>query len=203
VTVLGHAADPDAGGSEGLGQGLGARLDDLRLVQGMGRAQDQGVEHLQVMQAGMELLFRFLELLAFLEHPPEAVEAGDRPDPGQELHAIEGLGQEVVGSHLQALDPRLAVIQSRQQDDGHLGQHGILAQGAADLVAVHARQQDVQQHEIRQGLARRLQGRGAIVAERDRMAFRQEHPAQQSAGDPVVVDDEDVVPGGRGVLGHA
>ena len=110
------------------------------------------------------------------------------PDPGQQLLALEGLDEVVVGAAVEAGHPVLGLGAGGQHQDRDVA---VAAQAAADLDAVHPRQPEVEHDQVRNeagGDVERLDsvGRGAyfvaLVAER----------AAQDVGDvDVVLDDQD------------
>ena len=99
-----------------------------------------------------------------------AFEAGDRAPqpyraahPCQQLDLLHGLGQEVVGARIERRDH---VVQRRvrgDDDDRQSRCHGVETQPAADLVAIDARQVQIEQHEVRRVLDDRAQADLAIA----------------------------------------
>ena len=118
--------------------------------------------------------------------------AQQRPDPRQQLAALEGLHQVVVGAAVEAVDPVLGLGAGGQHQDRHVA---VGAQPAADLDAVEARQAEVEDDEVgdepgggveRVDAVRRGAHLVALVAQR----------AAQDVGDlGVVLDQEHAAPG--------
>ena len=117
------------------------------------------------------------------------------PDPGQELHHAEGLGDVVVRPHLQPHHAVDLVGQGADQDDGAAQ---VVAQAPADLEAVRAAgEQDVQQDQVR--------GAGPGGGDSPRPVLGQTHleagPAQvvgqRLAQGPLILHHQDLGPGRR------
>ena len=76
-----------------------------------------------------------------------ALHPRERGDPGEQLALVERLADEVVGARLDRAD--LLLVAARRD---HHHRQELEARGAADpaahLVAVHARHQDVEQHQV-------------------------------------------------------
>ncbi len=73
------------------------------------------------------------------------VPAQHGPDPGQNLHGDEGLGDVVVGAHVQAQDLVLSLGLGGEQDDGGVGKLPDFGGGGE---AVHDGHHDVQQNQV-------------------------------------------------------
>src|SRR3954451_16296517 len=71
--------------------------------------------------------------------------AQQRAHPGEQLLALEGLDEVVVGPGVQALDARLQGVAGGQHEDRHVA---VGPQALGDLDAVDARQPEVEQHEV-------------------------------------------------------
>ena len=120
--------------------------------------------------------------------------AQDGPDPRHELLDAEGL-RDVVVAHAEALDLVLGRVTGGQEDDGHL--LALVAQAAADLVAVEVGQHDVEHDEMRPERAHLLERLGAGARHPDLIALEGQRGGQQVGDVRLVVDDEDA---GRGRL---
>src|SRR5665811_1383451 len=96
--------------------------------------------------------------------PPEK-----RLDPAHQLAQAERLCQVVVRPQLQANDLVNLVVTGRQDQDGHLALRR--PDPAEDLESVHARQADVEHHEIRGLVRRELQALLAGTGDRDLVAL--------------------------------
>ena len=117
-----------------------------------------------------------------------AAGAQQRPDPRQQLLALEGLDQVVVGAAVEAADPVLGLGSGGQHQDRHVA---VGAQAAADLDPVEPGQAEVEDDEVGDeagGDVERLDpvGRGA-----DLVALVAERAAQDVGDVGVVLDDED------------
>ena len=124
--------------------------------------------------------------------------AQQRPDPGQQLLALEGLDQVVVGAAVEAVDAVLGLGAGGQHQDRHVA---VGAQPAADLDAVEARQAEVEDDQVGDeagGDVERLDpvGRGA-----DLVALVAQRAAQDVGDLGVVLDEQDAAAGDLG-LGH-
>ena len=89
-------------------------------------------------------------------------------DPGQDLLHLKGLDDIIVGAPLQAGHLVLGLSLGREHDDG-----GLIA--LADLFqhgpAVHDRQHDVQQHQVRMEGAEQLHALSAVPGYRRVKSF--------------------------------
>ena len=107
----------------------------------------------------------------------------DGVDPGDQLLHLEGLGDIIVRAHLQTLNPVKDLALGRQHDDGYLAGFPDLG---ADGPAVHHRQHDVQQDQIRLLFLEFLQRLAAVSGDADVKAlFHQIH--MDEVGDIFVV----------------
>ena len=105
-----------------------------------------------------QLLIRSFELRGTLAHrlfqvaPP----LGERMriDPGEQELTIDGLGDVVHGTELQAHGLVADIGQRRKKDDWYVGGRGMLLQRLAHLVAIHTDHHDIEQNEV--GLLRLL-----------------------------------------------
>ena len=89
--------------------------------------------------------------------------------PGEEHHERERLREEVVGAGVERLGlVPLAVLRGEHEDRRP---HAFVAQGLADLVAVHPRQEDVEDDGVVGALACAPQAVGAVVDDVDVVAL--------------------------------
>jgi hypothetical protein len=111
-------------------------------------------------------------------------------DPGEQLARAEGLGEIVVGAHLQS-DDAVGLLAARgEHDDRHVR---AAAQVAAQLQPVGARQHQVEDDQVgTRGLERAAHGL-AVRRGGDAVALLVQILAQEAARLGVVVDDQDVV----------
>ena len=79
------------------------------------------------------------------------------PHPGQELGLVERFAQEVIRSRLEPLDLVFGLAR-RDHDDGQVGGGRVGPEPAADLVAVHARHENVEEDEVRSLLLDQREG---------------------------------------------
>ena len=131
--------------------------------------------------------------LAFaeMEHPLLALAppAQERLHPGQKLLDAEGLGHVVVGPEVQPQHDVALLALGREHDDGHV--QPVLADQAADLVAVDLGQHDVQQDQIRPGVAGERQAPLPVGGGQDPIALELEVVLQAAEHGGVVFDDQD------------
>jgi hypothetical protein len=91
------------------------------------------------------------------------VVAQQDPDACAQLFSLEGLHQVVIGTNLVALQAIPDVRVRRNENDGHLLQHILLADLVAGHVAIHAVHFNVEQNQIRRPGDRQLQALFARV----------------------------------------
>ncbi len=127
---------------------------------------------------------------------PALVAAQHRSHARQQLAIAEGLGDVVVGRHLQPHHAIGLVAPGRHDDDRDVG---LLAQLARQLHAVLAAQPQVEQHEVDGVLPQDPVHVRPAVRRRDAKLALQEISADQIPHEGIVVDDEDV----GGVRRHA
>ena len=159
------------------------------------------VQQLQLLGGRVDLLPVHDQLVGvqvdhqLVERQPLAGVVGDlRPpqdgvDAGDELLHLKGLDHIVVRPHLQALDAVEHLALGRQHDDGHLA--GLPDLGA-DGPAVHHRQHDVQQDQVRHLLLELLDGLSAISGDADIKALLHQIHMDQIADVAVVLYDQDI-----------
>ena len=87
-------------------------------------------------------------LLSAVERVVERLQAERRPDAGDQLHAFDRLGHEVVGAGFQSAHPILGLIEGGDHDHRQQPAARTRLYPAADLIAVHARHLDVEKDEV-------------------------------------------------------
>ena len=119
--------------------------------------------------------------------PPNAPPPPGAPQhafhPGHELGGGKRLDDVVIRAHFKALDPIKDLALGRQHDDGHLA--GLPDLGA-DRPAIHHRQHDVQQDQVRFLLLELLQCFAAVPSDADIKAFLYQIHVDQ-VGDILIV----------------
>ena len=113
----------------------------------------------------------------------------------RELPRAERLGEVVVGAELEPAHEVLLRVPGGQHDDRHVG---LGAQPAADVLAGHARQAEVEDDEV--GPTARRGGEGVLAVRHpvDRVSLRLEVALDDLCDAGLVFDDEDA-----GGSGHA
>ena len=86
------------------------------------------------------------------------LQADERGDPGLQLFAVEGLGDEIVGAGPQAANLVFAVVQPRDQRDRNQPRLGRPLDLRANLEAVGAWHLNIEQHQVDAKTAKRRQG---------------------------------------------
>ena len=159
------------------------------------------VQQLQLLGGRVDLLPVHDQLVGvqvdhqLVERQPLAGVVGDlRPpqdciDPSDELLHLKGLHHIVVRPHLQALDAVEHLALGRQHDDGYLA--GLPDLGA-NGPAVHHRQHDVQQDQVRHLLLEFLDGLSAVSGDADVKALLHQVHMDQVTDIAVVLHDQDV-----------
>ena len=110
------------------------------------------------------------------------------PDPGQQLAALEGLDQVVVGAAVEAVDPVLGLGPRGQHQDRHVA---LGPQAAADLDPVEPGQPEVEDDEVGHEVAGDVERLDAVAGGAHLVALVAQR-APQDVGDlGVVLDDED------------
>jgi hypothetical protein len=125
-----------------------------------------------------------------------ALDPDERTDPQQQLLLVERLRHEVVGAGADPVDPGLAAVRGDHHDGDERG-CVVLADAAADLVAVHPCHLDVEQDEVGQLPGDEFQRLGARRRRADREARGGEDRLEQPHVRLYVVDDEDPLLGLR------
>ncbi len=127
---------------------------------------------------------------------PGLVAAQHGAHASQQLAIAEGLGDVVIGRHLEPHHAVCLVAPGRHDDDGDVG---LLAQLASQLHAVLSAQPQVEQHQVDGVLPQDPVHVRAAVRGRDAKFALEEISADQVPHERVVIDDEDV----GGVRRHA
>jgi hypothetical protein len=119
----------------------------------------------------------------------------DCADAREQLRIVERLGHVVVRAALEAADTVDVLGLGRQHDDRQIGIPGIVdavarADGAADLVAAHVREHDVEQDHVGAGATEQLDGLGAGGGGQDGEVVVAQVLAQELDDSGLIVDDE-------------
>ena len=109
--------------------------------------------------------------------------------PREQLLGRERLGDVVVGAGIEAAHLVAVGVERGHHDDRHLLAAG--PQGLGDLIAVHARQHEVEQHEVGVELVGRLERRCPVAYRVRGEAGTLERVLDGLADDRVVFDHED------------
>src|SRR5687767_9780119 len=115
--------------------------------------------------------------------------AQERLDPAQQLAQAERLGQVVVGAQLQADDLVDLLVAGGEHE--HRGFRARGAQPAEDLEAVHARQADVEQDQVRGGPGGDLQALLTGAGEGHLVALLLEGVLDSARNGVLILDDQD------------
>ena len=115
--------------------------------------------------------------------------AQQRPDAGDEDDVGERLRQEVVGAGVEGLGLVELAVLGREHDDRR--PVAPLPEGGADLVAVHARQHDVEHDGVVVALVGPLQPVRPVEGDVDREAFRLQTAFDAAGQMPLVFDHQD------------
>ena len=115
------------------------------------------------------------------------VPSQNSPQPGKQFARIEGLGQVIVRTDLQADNPVHIFAPSSQQQHTHLRSS---PQTPQNLKTVHSRKHHVQQHDGEPSALGALQARLPMVLRRDLESVAAQVVAEHRAKLPVVVDQE-------------
>src|SRR5262252_3217492 len=136
-----------------------------------------------ILPQGVKFPLHDLELTAELDD----VEL--RADAGEELGAVDRLGQELADAAVHALEPRVEVVTGGEEDDRDAG--AAVAQRGADLEAVHAGHHDVEQDQVDTPLADHAQAFLARVGLLRAVSLALQQAGGNVARTGVVVDHED------------
>ena len=116
------------------------------------------------------------------------------PDPGQQLHRVKGLGNIVVGSHIQPQHLVRVLGLGRQQDHRQIV---ALPQPGHGGDAVHSRHHHVQQHQVYLLPVQQPQGLRPVKGRQHPIALGTEINMQRRYDIFFVVTDQNVVHGVR------
>ena len=123
-----------------------------------------------------------------------------RPDPGQQLLALEGLDQVVVGAAVEAGDAVLGLGAGGQHQDRHVA---VGAQPAADLDAVEAGEAEVEDDQVGDEAGGDVQRLDAVGRGLDLVALVAQRTPQDVGYVGVVLDDQDSARGRVGLAEHS
>jgi len=112
-------------------------------------------------------------------------------DAGEQFARVEGLGQVVVGTDLEADDAVHILDLGREHDDRRQVVGG--TQAAADRQAVLARQHQVEHDQVHGFAGQQAVQRLGVLGQQHLEAFLRQVAAQQVADAGVVVDDDHAV----------
>src|SRR4051794_34878723 len=107
-------------------------------------------------------------------HAARRTAAQQRPQPGEQLLALERLDEVVVGADVEALDTRVERIARGEDEDR--GVVLVLPQPAGDIYAVHARQAEVQHDDVRQECVHLVERGDAVAGEAHLVALEPQRP---------------------------
>ena len=114
--------------------------------------------------------------------------AQQRPDPRQQLLALEGLDQVVVGAAVEAVDAVLGLGPGGQHQDRHVA---VGAQAPADLDAVEPGQAEVEDDQVGDEAGGDVERLDAVGGGADLVALVAQRAAQDVGDLGVVLDDQD------------
>ena len=157
------------GGDQQVEDLLAFRIDEVLLV-----AQVQG-------DADFHILV--LAQLLVHQHVADAVE--------QVVFRVR-LADEIVGAAFDAADDVLRVVERGDEDHGNVAQGRIGLDGAAQVVAIHFRHDDIGQYQVRLALADGGQGQLAIRRHARVVVQRLDQAAQSLRLGRAVLDDQDL-----------
>ena len=120
---------------------LGGGRRVVQLVGHPGAEPAQGGQLLALAQHHLLLQVGLLQVAQLL-----LLQAGVQA--GAQQHRVEGLGQVVLGAHLDAAHHAVDLVHGRDDDDRDIAQLGVALDALEHLVAVHARHDDVEQHDV-------------------------------------------------------
>lgn len=129
-----------------------------------------------------------------------------RFDAGQKENCVARFGQEIVRSHLDAMNGGGGFIGCGKHDDGDLGKVRIRFELGDDLEAVHTGHDHIEQDEVDGLGAGQLEGGGAVVGLERSASLPAQAAFEHFLMERVIIDDENggAGPGGGGgwVLGR-
>jgi hypothetical protein len=114
-------------------------------------------------------------------------------DAAEQLRPVHRLGDEVVGADLDALDALGLRIGRGHQDHRQQRGGGARAQAAHELVAVHARHQDVGDHQVGALGAHDVERRHGVERHLDLIAEVAQQAGHHFGVGALVVDDQDAL----------
>ena len=113
-----------------------------------------------------------------------------RADARLEQHRIDGLGQVVLGTQLDAAHDALDPFERGRDDDGQVAQLQVVLQLLEYLEAVHLRHLHVEQEQVERFAPKHLERDAAVLRGRDAVTLLLQAARQEQPVDLVVVDDE-------------
>src|SRR5262249_1420098 len=113
--------------------------------------------------------------------------AQSRAHPGDELLRLERLDHIVVGTRFEAEDDIYGVRFGGQHHDRYAR---LRADGATDVDAAHAREHEVEQHDVRPYVPKRGEGPLTVGYERGHKALGPQHDAEHLGEGGVIVDHQ-------------
>src|SRR5215211_672528 len=119
---------------------------------------------------------------------PRRPAAQERPQPSQQLLALERLDEVVVGPRVEPLDPRVDRVARGEYEDRHVA---VLPQPATYLHAVQPRQPQVEHHGVRLEDTGLLERDLAVVGHAHLVALLVERAPEDARDVDVVLDYED------------
>ena len=112
------------------------------------------------------------------------------PDPGQDLHGHEGLGDVVIGPHIQAQDLVLGLGFGGEQQNGHIGK---LPDPGGGGDAVHIGHHHIQQHQMDVPAFDDFQSLGSVLRLKKAIPLRGQVNFQCIDNFRLIVADQNVV----------
>ena len=106
------------------------------------------------------------------------------------MQIVDRLGEEIVGTGLQAAYAIRRLVERGDHDDRDMGRARIGLQPLADLEAVHFRHHDVEQDHIDLGSIANVEGVAAIARGEDVEIFRHEPRFEQLHIGGNIIDDQ-------------
>src|SRR6266498_5777338 len=116
-------------------------------------------------------------------------------DPSVQEDRMEGLGEVILGAHLDAADNAVDLVDRRDHDHRHVPKRGITLQSLEYRAAVELGHDDVKQDNVERILPQNVERLPAVRRRADTVALlleamNQEHPVER-----IIVDDEDTASG--------
>ena len=119
--------------------------------------------------------------------PSRGAAAQQRAHAGQQLLALEGLDQIVVGPGVEPRHARLERVARGEDEDGHVA---LLAQPAADLHAVELGQAQVEHDRVGLEVVRLVERGLTVARDADLVALLVEGTAEHAGDIGVVLDNQ-------------